>query len=124
MEETKRYLYIHTFGVSTPERTATPIYLATTAALMECEVTVVFTIHGTSVLKKGVAEQIHVKEGGATLRSFIDQALDAGVRLVVCAPSLDLNDMAREDLIPEVAEIIGGAALNDLAAEADVVMTF
>lgn len=124
MSDTKRMIYVHTWGVNTPERTATPIYLATAGALMDFDVTIVFTMHGSSILKKGVAETIHVKEGGANLRSFIDQALEAGVKFMVCAPSLDLCDMTRDDLIPEVDDVIGGATLNDLAAEADAVFTF
>lgn len=32
--------------------------------------------------------------------------------------------MTRDDLIPEVHAVIGGATLNDLAAEADAVFTF
>lgn len=119
-----RYLYIHTHGIETPERTATPIYLATTAAMLEFEATVVFTITATSILKKGVAENLRVKEGGQNLLFFIRQAKENGVKLIVCAPSLDLNDMTQDDLIPEVDEIIGGAALNDMAADADVLFTF
>lgn len=119
-----QYLYVHTSGPDTPHRAATPFYLATAAALMDFEVTMVFTIRGTALLKKGVPESVHVKEGGGALRMFIDQAKEAGVRLLVCAPSLDLNDMKESDLIEDVDGIIGGTALNDMAREAEVVMTF
>lgn len=120
----KKFLYIHTSGPDTPHRTATPFYLATAAALMDFDVTMVFTIRGTALLRKGVAETVYVKEGGGPLRMFIDQAKEAGVKLLVCAPSLDLNDMKESDLVEDVDGIIGGTALNDLALEADVVMTF
>lgn len=124
MEGSKRFLYVYTHGVDTPERTATPLYLATTAALSDHEVTIFFTARGSSVLRRGVAEKIQVKEGGVPLRSFIDQAKEAGVRFVVCAASLELNDMSREDLIEEVDEIAGGAAFAEMACEADVVISF
>lgn len=125
MSDTKKMVFIHTSGPDTPERMATPFYLATAAALMDCEATMVFTIRGTALLKKGVSELVSVKEGaGATLRTFLEQAVDAGVKLLVCAPSLDLNDMKPEDLIDEVDGIIGGTALNDLVLEADGVLTF
>ncbi len=120
----KRFLYIHTSGPEEPHRCATPFYLATAAALMDAEVTMAFTIRGTALLRKGVPEAVFVKEGGTNLRTFIDQAKEAGVRLLVCAPSLDLNDMTQEDLVEDVDGIIGGTALNDMAQEADVVMTF
>lgn len=122
--ERKRFLYVYSHGIDTPDRTATPIYLATTAALMDHEVTIFFTARGTSVLRKGVAEAMHVKEGGMPLRSFIDQARDAGVRFVVCAASLELNEMTREDLVDDVDEIVGGASFNEMAAGADVVVSF
>ena len=54
---------------------------------------------------------------------FIEQATGLGVRLLVCQPSLDLNDLAIDDLIDGV-EMIGGAAFNDLALNADAVISF
>jgi predicted peroxiredoxin len=42
---------------------------------------------------------------------------------LIFQPSLDLNDLAIEDLIDEV-QMIGGAAFNDLAADADAVISF
>jgi predicted peroxiredoxin len=125
MDETKKYLYIVTTGVEAPERTASPFFLATTAALMDCESRMVFTITATSLLKRGVAETLYIKGygKGSTLQFFMDQAREAGVEFYVCAPSLDLNDVALDDLV-EVAGVVGGTALNEMAAEADVVITF
>ncbi|NMP21904.1 DsrE family protein [Sulfobacillus harzensis] len=124
-EETKKYLYLVTHGTETPERSASPFFLATTAALMDHESTMVFTITATSLLKKGVPETLHIKETGdsSTLQFFIEQAREAGVKLYVCAPSLDLNNCTLEDLI-EIDGVVGGTALNEMAAEADVVITF
>ncbi len=45
------------------------------------------------------------------------------MRLLVCQPSLDLNDLAIDDLIDGI-EMIGGAAFNDMAIEADAVVSF
>ena len=118
--------YVHTGGLNAPERSATPIYLATTAAAMDVEVGIYFTVNGPQLLRKGAAEQLIVPKfdgTGAPLKRFIDQALDLGVKFYVCQPSLDLNDLAMEDLIDDV-EMIGGAAFNDLAVEADAVISF
>ncbi|PSR21204.1 MAG: sulfur reduction protein DsrE [Sulfobacillus acidophilus] len=124
-EETKKYLYVVTHGIETPERSASPFFLATTAALLDHESTMVFTITATSLLKKGVAPSLHIKEGGdsSTLQFFIDQAREAGVKFLVCAPSLDLNDCTVDDLI-EIDGVVGGTALNEMAAQADVVISF
>ena len=121
-----RLLYVQTGGVGTPERSATPIYLATTAAAMDVEVGIYFTVNGPTLLKKGVAESLIVPKHdgqGAPLRRFIDQALDMGVKFYVCQPSLDLHGLTQEDLIDGV-QMIGGAAFNDMALEADQVICF
>jgi hypothetical protein len=124
-EAVKKYLYILTHGVEAPERSASPFFLATTAALMDCEARMVFTITATSLLKRGAAEEVYIKGygKGANLRFFVDQAREAGVEFFVCAPSLDLNDCTVEDLI-EVDGVVGGTALNEMAAQADVVISF
>lgn len=108
-----------------PERSASPFFLATTAALMDGESRMVFTITATSLLKRGAAEHLYIKGygQGSTLQFFMDQAREAGVEFYVCAPSLDLNDCTMEDLV-EVSGVVGGTALNEMAAEADVVITF
>ena len=121
-----RLLYVHTGGVKTPERSATPIYLATTAAAMDIEVGIYFTVNGPTLLEKGVPESLIVPKHdgqGAPLRRFIDQAQEMGVRFYVCQPSLDLHGLTPDDLIDGV-EMIGGAAFNDMALEADQVICF
>src|SRR3972149_3287857 len=116
-----RLLYVHTGGVNTPERSATPIYIATTAAAMDIEVGIYFTVNGPTLLKKGVPETLIVPKHdgqGAPLRRFIDMALDLGVKFYVCQPSLDLHGLTQDDLI-EGVEMIGGAALHDMAPQGD-----
>ena len=124
--DTKKVLYVQTHGVTDPGRAATPFYLASTAAAMDVEVGIYFTMYGPTLLKKGVPETLQIPRaagGGAHLRHFIDQAVDLGVKLYVCQPSLDLNGMTAEDLIEGVT-MIGGAAFNDMAIEADAVIAF
>jgi uncharacterized protein len=124
-EDARSVLYVQSSGVDTPQRAATPFFLAATAAAMEWDVGIYFTINGPTLLKKGVAENLYVKRNGkgAPLSHFIDQAVDLGVKLMVCQPSLDLNDMQYEELIDGV-EMIGGAAFNHLAAKASAVVCF
>lgn len=124
-DEAKRILYVQTSGTESPERSATVFFLAASAAAMDVEVGIYFTQFGPTLLKKGAAETLRIKKGsvGATLRHFLDQALELGVKLYVCQPSLDLNDLRMEDLIPD-AKMIGGAAFNDMALESDRVICF
>lgn len=122
MDDDPRILYVQTHGIDEPSKAATPFYLATAAAAMDMEVSIYFTMHGPTLLRKD-SRDLTVKEGGAPLSSFIDLAVETGVNLLVCQPSLDLNDLAMEDLMDGV-QMIGGAAFNDMAAEADAVISF
>ncbi|MBI5301026.1 MAG: DsrE/DsrF/DrsH-like family protein [Chloroflexi bacterium] len=125
-DDTKKILYVQTHGCDDPARAATPFYLASTAAAMDIEVGIYFTMKGPTLLKKGVPETLQIPRaagGGARLRHFIDQAVDLGVKLYVCQPSLDLHGYVVEDLI-EGVQMIGGAAFNDMALEADAVIAF
>jgi predicted peroxiredoxin len=119
-----KVLYVMTHGVDDPARCATPFFLSAAAAAMGCEVAIYFTMHGPQLLQREVVDKIGPKgDGGQPLRYFVEQATDLGVRLLVCQPSLDLNDLALEDLIDDV-KMIGGAAFNEMAMEADAVVTF
>lgn len=119
-----RVLYVHTHGIDDPGRSATPFFLAAAAAAMEFEVMIYFTMYGPTLLRKDVVDKIGPKgDQGEPLRHFIEQATGLGVRLLVCQPSLALNDLSLDDLIDGV-EVIGGAAFNDLAVTADAVISF
>lgn len=124
-EEGQSVVYVQSSGVDTAQRAATPFFLAATAAAMDWDVKIYFTINGPTLLKKGVAESLYVKKNGsgAPLSHFIQQAQELGVKLLVCQPSLDLNDMQFDDLIDGV-EMIGGAAFNHMAAKATAVVCF
>ncbi|MBI3688662.1 MAG: DsrE/DsrF/DrsH-like family protein [Actinobacteria bacterium] len=123
-EGESKILYVQTHGTTDPGRSATPFFLAATAAAMESEVMIYFTMYGPTLLQRDVVDKIGPKGTvGQPLRYFIEQATGLGVRLLVCQPSLDLNDLAIEDLIDGV-DMIGGAAFNDLAIQADAVISF
>ncbi len=124
MSDETSVIYVVTHGVDYPERCATPFFLAAAAAAMDAEVSIYFTMRGPELLKKEVGDQIGPKgEQGERLSYFIEQALDCGVELLICQPSLDLNDLTLDDLI-EPVRMIGGAAFNDMAMRADAVITF
>lgn len=123
-DDVKRILYVMTHGVESPERCATPFFLSAAAAAMENDVSIYFTMNGPTLLKKGTAEKMGPKgDRGQPLSFFIDQALDIGVKLYVCQPSLDLHDLTMDDLIDGV-KMIGGAAFNNMATESDAVISF
>jgi predicted peroxiredoxin len=116
----KKILYIQTSGVDTPERTYSPFVLGATAAAMGLDATIYFLIKGVTIVKKGAAEKVKVGQF-PTLRQVMDQAIKAGVKLVMCEQSCMLLDIARGEFIPE-AKVVGAATLNDLALDADTVI--
>ena len=117
----KKIVYLQTSGVDTPERLYAPFILATTAAAMDLEPVVYFFIKGITAVKKGEAEKVRIGEF-PPLKDVIDQALQAGVKLMVCEQSCMLFGLDRGDFI-EGAEVVGAATLNDLALEADALIS-
>ena len=116
-------LIIMTSGPDTPRRCATPFFFASLAAAMENEVTMFFTIDGTLLLKKGLADTIYPKGGGQPVSYFLHEALEAGVKMLACTASTDLHDLKPSDLIDEV-KMVGGATMLQLAEDATTVLTF
>ena len=111
-----KILIIMTSGPDTPRRCATPFFFATLAAVMDYEVTMFFTIDGTLLLKKGLAETIFPKEGGKPVSEFINDAIDAGVSFTACTASMELHDLHQEDLIDGI-KMVGGAAMWQMSED-------
>jgi len=118
----KKILYVQTSGTDNPERAYAPFILATTAAMMDVDATVYFVIKGVTLVKAGEAEKIKMGSFPA-LREVMDQAIKAGVKLMVCEQSCGLLGIPRGAFTAE-AKIVGAATLNDLALSADAVLCF
>jgi len=114
---------VMTSGPDTPHRCATPFFLAAIAAAMDYEVKMLFTIDGTLLLKKGLAEELYPKEGGKPVSDYRNDALEAGVELLACTASMELNDLQASDLIDGV-KMVGGAAMWQIAEDSETVLTF
>jgi len=118
----KKILYVLTSGLDTPERLYAPFVLATTAKSMGIDATVYFVVKGVEVVKKGEAEKI--KMGNfPTLKEVIDQAIEAGVELMACDQSTQVLGIERGGYV-DACGVVGAATLNDLALEADAILTF
>jgi uncharacterized protein len=118
----KKILYVQTSGTDTPERLYAPFILGATASAMGVDATIYFVIKGITVVKSGEAEKIKIG-GFPSLKEVMDQAVKAGVRLMVCEQSCMLFNLPRGSFVSE-AGIIGAATLNDLLLEADAVISF
>ena len=124
MSEKKKILYIQTNGPTAPERQYSPLILAQTAMAMDIEPTIYYLGLGLKVLIMGEAEKIKIGEF-PPLKDVLQQTMDQGVKIMACQQSMQLfgGEIVSDDLIPE-AVIAGAATLNDLALEADAILTF
>ena len=113
-----------TSGPETPQRCATPFYMASVAMAMDAEALMIFQIDGVLLLKKGVADQMEAKEGGKKIIDFIREANEAEVEMRVCSAALQLHDMTPEDLIPECDGVVGAAYMTEEGLEADMVLCY
>jgi predicted peroxiredoxin len=122
MSQKKKMLYVQTSGIDTPERAYAPFILATTAAMMNIDATIYFLIKGVTLVKKGEAEKIKIGSF-PSLKDVMNQAIKAGVKLVVCEQSCGLLGIPRGEFTRET-NIVGAATLNDLALNADAILCF
>jgi predicted peroxiredoxin len=122
MTNPKKILYVVVSGTDTPERLYAPFVLATTAKSMGVDATIYFVVKGVTVMKKGEAEKIKMGEF-PSLKEVMDQAIEAGVELMACDQSTQVLGLDRGGYVQECG-VVGAATLNDLALEADAILTF
>ncbi|KRT72535.1 MAG: hypothetical protein A3I03_12800 [Candidatus Rokubacteria bacterium RIFCSPLOWO2_02_FULL_68_19] len=120
----QRLLIFQTHGVGEPRRTYAPLFFALTAAAMDMQAAIWFSMEGVTQLRKGAAEQVELEPGsGVTLKTWLDQAREAGVELLACAHAMGVEKMTEADLM-EGVRIVGVAGALDRCLGADRVMYF
>jgi uncharacterized protein len=124
MAEPKKILYVQTSGTDTPERLYSPLILAQTAKAMGVEASVYFLGLGLKNLVKGEAEKVKIGEF-PTLLEVLEQTAAQGIPIMACQQSMQLfgGEIKPGDLL-EMVTIAGAATLNDLALDADAILTF
>jgi predicted peroxiredoxin len=118
------FLVFVTSGPATPQRCATPFYMASMACAMDNSAEMIFQIDGVLLLKRGVAEGLLAKEGGKPVLEFIRDAKRAGVTMKVCSAALALHGMSEADLIDECDGVVGAAYMIDRALESTRVLSY
>lgn len=112
--------------------------LATGAAAKGIQTTMFFTFWGLNIIKKDGAESAKLsrmnmaglgkmmikkmmkKKNVATLQELIKDAKELGVRIIACEMTMDLMNVPKETLIPEVTGIGGVGAYLDNASGAQI----
>jgi predicted peroxiredoxin len=120
----KKVFVVATFGSDNPERCPAPFVFAGEAVKAGAEAGINFVLQAPLILKQGVAETLFSKEGGRSIREFIDEALELGVRFYVCDTALALCNMTPEDLIEEVEDLVGPSFLVKEGLNSDLVLSF
>ncbi len=115
------------------------LMLASTGGAMDAEVHLFFTFWGLDAGKKGGLDKAKLpgimsvgtgmmkgkikKVGVPTLVELLQMCRDTeNVKIYACSTTMALMDVKKEDLIPEVDEIVGAATFLDIAMDADVQM--
>lgn len=120
----KKVLIVATFGTANPERCPAPFMFAGEAVKAGAEAGICFILQAPQILKQGVAQTLVAKQGGRTIREFIDDALALGVKFYVCDAALQLCNMTPEELIEEVDELVGPSFLIKQGLRSDLVLSF
>jgi len=112
--------------------------LATGAAAKGIETTMFFTFWGMNIIKHGGAESAKLskmnmvglgkmmikknmkRHNVASLEELIKDAKELGVNLIACEMTMDLMNVPKNSLIPEVTEIGGVGSYLDVASESQI----
>ena len=54
------------------------------------------------------------------IREFLELSAELGVHMVACQMSMDVMGVKREDLVPEIEDVVGAATFLDFAREAKI----
>jgi len=122
--EAKSVVIVMTSGPSTPQRCATPFFMAALLASMDAEVKIFFTMEGVKLCQKGVPENLTAMDGGKKIIEFMRDAKAAGAKLYLCRPALPGYEMEVTSVIDEVDEISSGGVLADLILSCDKALFF
>ena len=117
-----------------------PVFiLASTGGAMEAEVHLFFTFWGMDAIKKGGLEKAKLpgimslgtgmmkgkikNVGVPTLTDMLEMCRDTeNVKIYACSTTMEIMGISKDELIPEVDEIVGAATFLDIAMDADVQM--
>ena len=74
-------------------------------------------IPGMSSMVTSMMQKKMTKMKIPSIREMIATAKEGGVKFHACSPSMNMMGLRKEDLIPEVDDIIGATTYLDLASE-------
>lgn len=120
----KKILIVATCGPELAQRTPAPFLFAQKAAAQGHQVSICFVLQAPLLLERDLIDTIRAKEGGKTMRQWVDETLAAGVCFHVCDAALVLCNMTADDLIDEVDNLVGPSFLITEGLASDLVLNF
>ena len=113
------------------------LFLASTGGAMDMEVNLFFTFWGMNAIKKGGLDSaalpglMRIGTGMMkrkikntkvpTLSKLLEMSrMTEKVKLYACSTTMELMDISKDELIPEVDGIVGAASFLSIAQDADV----
>jgi predicted peroxiredoxin len=116
------------------------LILATTAIAEGMETHLYFTFGGMKLLTKGTADSISPsvdlgipanqleallsKGRMPTLSDMLKMAIESGVKIHACSPTMNLFGTKKEELVDEAIDVIGAAQFLELATDPEAVTLF
>ena len=138
LNEKKKKLAIVVQG-GTVDKLYCAYILASTAVATDMETHLYFTFWGLQSLVKGAMD----KAGLPATYKHLEEVMKANLKrmkyptpyemlkrlkqsplfkMYACSPTMEMFNIKREDLIPEVEEIVGAATFLQIAADADITL--
>ncbi|PSR21214.1 MAG: peroxiredoxin family protein [Sulfobacillus acidophilus] len=74
---------------------------------------------GTKMVSSMMKDQF-AKSNVMPIREFVKTSAEMGVHMVGCQMSMDVLGVKREDLVPEVEDVVGAATFLDFARDAKI----
>jgi len=135
MSETKKMTIIAHSG--TMDKLYPVLMLASAGGAMDVETHIFFTFWGLDAIKRGGMENAklpgvmrlgtgmmkgRIKEAKVPpLPELLKMSKEMGnLKLYACSTTMELMKVKKEELIPEVDDIVGAAAFLDIALDADI----
>jgi uncharacterized protein involved in oxidation of intracellular sulfur len=122
MAEKEGVVIIATHGGEDPERATFPFAMASAAIAMDEPATIVLQGSAVFLAVKGYAEHVHAS-GFDPLKKLLDDFLELGGRIFVCAPCIKERKLEESDLIDK-AQVIAGGTVIDECCKANAVLSY
>ncbi len=112
MQEKEGVVIIATHGGEDPERATFPFAMGNAAIAMDEKATIVLQGSAVFLAYKGYAEHVHAS-GFDPLQKLMNDFIDLGGEILVCAPCIKERSLAESDLIAGSRVIAGGTVINE-----------